>query len=385
MQQQVTVEDDGRLLSLCDGSSGGENLRFHAIWLRDNAQDDLTRSATNGQRLLTLADIPQQTRVSRAWLDGERVHVLFCHEESAITYDLDWLRRHCYDKPASKNTGLLESGVETWDANLQPPVAEFTDLKNSPSALYQWLHQIRRYGFARVNNGPVESGVLLEVASWFGYVRTTNYGEFFEVRTEVNPTNLAFTGMGLQAHTDNPYRDPVPTMQILYCLENSASGGDSFVVDGFRACERLRECDQQAFDLLSQYCARFEYLGSGGVCLQARKPMIELSVDGRLQTVRFNNRSTAANRDVPFDLMEQYYAAHRLFGDIIDDPEMAVTFKLSPGQCFIVDNTRVLHARSAYSGTGSRWLQGCYPDIDGLMSTLAVLESEVGEQISSPI
>ena len=29
-------------------------------------------------------------------------------------------------------------------------------------------------------------------------------------------------------------------MEYLYCLENSAEGGDSIVVDGFRAAERLR-------------------------------------------------------------------------------------------------------------------------------------------------
>ena len=45
-------------------------------------------------------------------------------------------------------------------------------------------------------------------------------------------------------------------------------------------------------------------------------------------------------------------------------------FKLNPGECFIVDNTRVLHARTAYSGAGTRWLQGCYVDKDGLLSTI---------------
>ena len=34
----------------------------------------------------------------------------------------------------------------------------------------------------------------------------------------------------------------------------------------------------------------------------------------------------------------------------------------------MVDNTRVLHARKGYSGEGSRWLQGCYADKDGLRS-----------------
>ena len=57
----------------------------------------------------------------------------------------------------------------------------------------------------------------------------------------------------------------------------------------------------------------------------------------------------------------------------IDNPQMAISFKLKPGECFIVDNTRVLHARTAYRGSGSRWLQGCYTDKDGLLSKILTL------------
>jgi gamma-butyrobetaine dioxygenase len=104
--------------------------------------------------------------------------------------------------------------------------------------------------------------------------------------------------------------------------------------------------------------------------------MIELSADGELSAIRFNNRSAAPITDVPYDQMQQYYSAYRRFARIIDDPDMRVVFKLEPGESFIVDNTRVLHGRSGYSSdTGSRWLQGCYADRDGLLSTLAVLEA----------
>ena len=233
---------------------------------------------------------------------------------------------------------------------------------------------MKRYGFARTINGPVREQALLDLVTPFGFVRETNYGKWFEVRTEVNPTNLAYTGLALQAHTDNPYRDPSPTMQILYCLENSAEGGDSLVVDGFAAAHRLRVEDPRAFDLLSGYVARFEYAGTASTHLSAKRPMIELGLDGELRAVRFNNRSCAPLRDVPFEDMAAYYEAYRYFGEIIDDPAMAVSFKLAPGDAFIVDNTRVLHARTGYSGSGGRWLQGCYPDKDGLLSTLAVLE-----------
>ena len=68
-----------------------------------------------------------------------------------------------------------------------------------------------------------------------------------------------------------------------------------------------------------------------------------------------------------------YYNAYRNFSYIINNPSMTVNLKLNPGECFIVDNTRVLHARTAYSEAGTRWLQGCYVDKDGLLSTISTM------------
>ena len=75
---------------------------------------------------------------------------------------------------------------------------------------------------------------------------------------------------GAAGHTDNPYRDPTPTMQILYCLENSAKGGDSIVVDGFRCAEKLHQENPEGFDLLRKYCARFPMKGPAVLrCIRA--------------------------------------------------------------------------------------------------------------------
>ena len=370
----VTVSDDGGVLTLQPGNSAA--LRFHAVWLRDNAWDAATRAPGNGQRLIALRDIPQDTHITTAAIQGDRLTVIFAPEGKSVDYAINWLQAHAYDCVQRRSPGWIANTVSPWDSGLMNgvPMGDFGSVNCSPQALRDWLFQLRQRGFAKLTGGPVEPGALLQVAGLFGYVRETNYGVFFDVRTEVNPTNLAYTGLGLQAHSDNPYRDPVPTMQILYCLENSAEGGENMVVDGFRAALRLQAENPAWFDLLTQHCARFEYAGEAGVCLRARRPMIELAPDGELVAVRFNNRSTAAITDVPFDRMADYYAAYRRFGEIIDDPAMEVTFKLNPGECFIVDNTRVLHARKGYSGSGKRWLQGCYPDKDGMLSTLAALE-----------
>jgi hypothetical protein len=40
---------------------------------------------------------------------------------------------------------------------------------------------------------------------------------------------------------------------------------------------------------------------------------------------------------------------------------------------FLTPPTRVLHSRTGFTATGHRHLQGCYADIDGAESTVAVL------------
>ena len=101
--------------------------------------------------------------------------------------------------------------------------------------------------------------------------------------------------------------------------------------------------------------------------------MIELAPDGELIAVRYNNRSSAPFMGIPFEDMEAYYDAYRKFTKIVELTEMEVSFNLSLGDLFIADNTLVLHARNAFSGSGTRWLEGGYADLDGLYSTLVYI------------
>tara|TARA_Y100000589_G_C27183725_1_gene641840 strand:+ start:1094 stop:2242 length:1149 start_codon:yes stop_codon:yes gene_type:complete len=377
---RVTVEPGGTVVQLC---SGNEIMRFHAIWLRDNAQDDETRDQINGQRLIALKEIPSETWVSDARVEADSLVITFKPENKVVRYDFDWLMENNYDEVKNLKRGWISQDHETWDSDLAfVPSCDFDKLIKRNILTLKWLANVRKYGFGKITNGPITEGALFKVIELFGYVRETNYGKHFEVRTEVNPSNLAFTGLALQAHTDNPYRDPVPTLQLLYCLESSAAGGENMLVDGFKAITRLREENEEYFDLLSNYSARFEYKNNKDVHLKSRRPIIELSSNGELLAIRFNNRSMSAVSDVPFDKMENWYSAYRRLGEIIDDPNMEISFRLNPGEAFIVDNTRVLHARKGYSGTGKRWLQGCYSDKDGLNSAFYSLEKALAKESS---
>ncbi|MGC8119556.1 2-trimethylaminoethylphosphonate dioxygenase [Marinobacter sp. VGCF2001] len=365
--------------------ANGSTARFHAVWLRDNSPDPETLSPGNGQRLIRIQDVPEDVAVKAATVfDDVRLEIVFSPEDKVVTFDAAWLMEHRYDRPETADTAPGWTGVEVvrWGEELQEklPVASFREANRNADELRRWLADVRRYGVAKMTDMPLESGAICKVVELFGYLRETNYGRFFEVRTEVNPVNLAYTGLGLQVHTDNPYRDPVPTLQLLSCLENSVDGGDSVVVDSFKAVELLRGEAPEAFKALSSLPANYTYAGTGDVMLRSKRPMIELGPDGELLAVRFNNRSLGPLTDIPFDQMEAFYDGYRKLAEIMERPELAVTFKLQPGELFIVDNTRVTHGRVGYEGSGSRWLQGAYADLDGLRSTLAVLEQQATQE-----
>ena len=237
------------------------------------------------------------------------------------------------------------------------------------AALRDWLGAVDELGFAILTGCGTEPGTVTRVAELFGYVRETNYGRLFDVKTVVNPTNLAYTGLGLGAHTDNPYRDPTPTLQLLHCLASSAEGGENTLVDAFRVAQDLPLED---FELLSGCAVTFRY-ADAETELETETPVITADVRGDVQSVHYNTRSAQPFR-LPEDIVGEYYEAYQRFGRMLDSPEYRIQFKLAPGDLFIVDNLRVLHGRTGYAASGGeRHLQGCYADRDGLRSKLAVL------------
>lgn len=196
----------------------GGCTRFHATWLRDNAQDPDTRAPGNGQRLTTLRDLPASTKLASASVSDDGVVAFVFHPDGkGATFPAAWLQSYAYDRERILTPGWLPPRTRVWDASLEAeiPSVDFESACADACALCTWLAAVRRYGFAKMMAGPVESGAVLKVAALFGHVRETNYRRWFDVRTELNPSNLAYTGLGLQAHTDNPYRDPVPTLAVL--------------------------------------------------------------------------------------------------------------------------------------------------------------------------
>ena len=110
--KSVKIIDDGKsiILQRADGST----LRYHSTWLRDNALDPKTRDIKNGQRLITLSDIPIDTCVKSANLDdkGENISLTFFPESKKISFSTSWLEAHAYDVEKKYLKGWISSDLE---------------------------------------------------------------------------------------------------------------------------------------------------------------------------------------------------------------------------------------------------------------------------------
>jgi gamma-butyrobetaine dioxygenase len=353
----------------------------HALdpaWLRDNCQCRDCRDPASGQRLTVITDQAANVTVTDAVESPDGLHVTFGPDGHEAVFTRTWLAGHTMAEPDARS----EDAKRLWsgrDFPAGPPATPWPAYRASDAVRLRCLRELLATGFLLLTDAPVTEGTVLDVAASFGYVRETNCGRIFDVRVESGPSNLAYTSLPIGPHTDDPYRDPVPTIQLLHCLSNAASGGQTGLLDGFRAAAQLRAEDPAAFDCLSRTPVTFAY-SDPTTALQANRPMIEVNPAGLIRGVRYNSRSMQAMRPRPgatpaqaADEMREFYLAYRAYASILLRPYLSLRFDLGPGDCIVVDNTRVLHSRTGFAATGDRHLQGCYADIDGVESTVAVI------------
>jgi gamma-butyrobetaine dioxygenase len=336
-----------------------------ALWLRARSPDPTQRDAVTGQRLMNPHQLPDDLALTSARKDGAMLHIAFS----------DGFVGH-YD-PAELIAGSVLSEecpeARAWQSDMPvKPIYNWADLQQE-KVLFNALKDFIELGFLLVNQTPTQSDSILTIAHHFGFVRNTNFGAFFEVYSRPDSNDLAYRPVALGPHTDNPYRTPVPGIQILQCLQNETSGGFSTLVDSLAVAEQVRAEDPEGFALLSRIPVRFEYRDAT-TQLVAVKPMIELDGRGEMTGVHYSPRLD----DIPLmseDDTRRYHAARKRLGQLFEDPRYELHFRLNPGEMMMFDNNRVLHGRTSFNpAEGHRQLQGCYIDRDGPRSLYRVLK-----------
>ncbi len=291
------------------------------------------------------------------------------------------------------------------------------------------------------------SGTTTEHSIWSGellanrisYLRETNYGRKFTVKTRYEDiNNQAYTNACLPLHTDLPFYRAAPDIQMLHCLSQAPlGGGESFFVDGVAAALKLQKERPDLYDLLRTRKVRFadanaEYYlydekciieeeslrddrstgagwtgcneqdgdndqeegqdGDGDVNAPKGKTKSVITRVHYNEGVRCHLLNTLAPEEIP-----KFYEAMYEFSKIhYNDAELFIKFTLEENCMVAFNNNRVLHGRSKFEdgkddakstdgkNDGSakepkkvRHLQGMYIDWDDCLSRRRVIDGEV--------
>mmetsp|Transcript_21472 Transcript_21472/g.52607 ORF Transcript_21472/g.52607 Transcript_21472/m.52607 type:complete len:137 (+) Transcript_21472:72-482(+) len=134
----------------------------------------------------------------------------------------------------------------------------------------------------------------------------------------------------------------------------------------------MRENSPDEFDILTKLERPYRYR-TDEVWLEAEFPVFSLNGRGELTTVRFNERSAAPLCNVTETELLRYYNAWIHLGQILESGIYEKRAILKAGDILVMNNSRILHGRTVFEGT--RHLQGCYVDSDGVRSKYRMLRA----------
>ena len=373
-QQRVIIQD------IATGPRGitidwddGHVSEFHFSWLRDNCRCSDCWHPQAQERLFDALAITSELIPSAVRKDSEGTVIIDWDGHESI-YDPTWLRQHCYS--ASERARRLVAPT-LWNSTLaaNPPKVSYESIMSGDAGLANWLKLISEYGFALMHGGPAMPGEIANVVQKIANLRATNYEPVYDVQSKPDPNSIAYTAVELKPHNDLTNRFASGVIQFLYCIESTATGGDSILVDGFSAANEFRRRDADGFSLLTSTPLDFRFQDQT-TDIQNKAPIIALDLEGNIFQIRYNH-ALLGPLDVASELVEPIYAAYRTFTHIVRDPDFQLNLRLDPGDMMAFNNLRVLHGRGSFNPqSGRRHLQGCYVDIEDFQSRLKVLQRQ---------
>ena len=345
-----------------------KNVELHPLWLRERVNNRELLDQNTGQRLYDPSDLNHSVKIKKALIKKNSLNVEFT-DGIESEYQIEDLINEI-------NKNLSNKKISLWNSNIKnKPISRFKLNMFNKKEGFCFLKKFYKYGFSILKKTPAKKNFVIKFANLIGVVRPTNFGILFDVKSVRKANDLAYTPHSLAAHTDNPYRKPIPGIQILHCIKNDSKGGHSTLTDGFAVAEYLRKKHKIFFKLLTSVKIRFTYVSKDTI-LENWGETIELNKNGSLKRVRLSPRLDY----VPVlkkDQLNQFYKARSFFIKLCNSKKFMIQFKLEPGDLMIMDNYRTLHGRTAYSmNIGERHLQGCYIDHDSAESKMKYLKKK---------
>ena len=208
----MKIEIDSKKIFINNGNNKEE---IHPFWLRERINNEDALDKGNQQRLFDPNSINTNIDIEKIENEDGLLNLFF---NDGTNYKIK--EDQILNEYKSQNLDPISIEKVKWDSN-------FNDFKKfkfekdifESKAMHDLLVSFYKYGFVVLTNIPTKDNFIIKFANSIGSVRRTNFGEFFNVRSIPNPNDLAYTSLALSPHTDNPYRKPVPCVQLCIVLQ----------------------------------------------------------------------------------------------------------------------------------------------------------------------
>ncbi|KAJ1943565.1 hypothetical protein EC988_006205 [Linderina pennispora] len=381
--------------------TGDTYADFHYFWLRHNCpclsgcRHEKTKERTIDAAIIPLDIQPLRAEPTTAE-DGPAIAFYWApiavkddagqlvvpdEAEHRSEFSLSWLAENAY-------------GVQRTDVHPLPPhnpaditidykelAAKYGDagqltLKGKQVYKAQLYDLLKKFGVVVVRGrGSDTEDIIYDFVDSDDAVIPTHFGRIEHLRTDnvenANNDQLGYTNAAVRLHTDQCYAETVPGFQFLHCIRPADVGGDNYFVHAESAANYLKtEVSSRAYDLLTSVPVRFDRKQSKFQALHV-SPILRLSdnVDPatgerRLEQVRYSYFTQAAQNNVPFAQLREWYEVLRVWDELLYRDDFQLKATLESGDFVIYDNLKVLHARNGFQGP--RHMAGVYlnaPDL----------------------
>ncbi|ORY87573.1 hypothetical protein BCR37DRAFT_1216 [Protomyces lactucae-debilis] len=352
----------------------GKTSSFHHIWLRDHCRSKSCFHPVTHQRLLDTSLLPRDIAPTNVE-QGEEGLTLTWPDAHQSYFSYDWLHRHSYS-PKFPRPDALEAPQHFWGSEIKEslPTIAYDDIMASDEGVGRWLTQIHTYGFSLVDGTPIDPAATQALLERIAFIRQTHYGGFYDFTADLAHGDLAYTNVALPPHNDTTYFSDPAGLQMFHLLAFDGTGGESLLVDGFKAAKQLRQDHPKAYSTLSRVRVPTHSAGDVDKCITpsiggGAFPILNHDpATGLLSQVRYNNEDRSTMTSFTDDReVEDFYEALQVWHTLLVSPAMMLQFPMKPGQALIFDNWRVLHGRTQFDATKRR-ICGGYISMDDYQS-----------------